>query len=561
MKKLFFTIASKNYPSGVGRKKSEYIIIQINENIQEGGKKMKREKYTTRDIKKIVRSMLFVILSGMILFGQSACGRETREETTTEEVTRRTRAAATTKAAETTVAATTIPSSPEFDDREIFESNFFSVAYTDKWIYEEDNSKAENTFAYAYFNIPDEQDSEKKLYRLEVRTAQIDVRDYRDHLHYYEFDLQDVADGKIETVEIAGLPFIPNKHHTAFIYRDVPSGITCKIYLKGVDIEGSEEVFAEIYEGLSFNLPDAGNQDFPWPWEGVPYESRMTETMVGSFTIVPEWIKISEPIVSWTNIDNQVVVQDDMVYVSCPDKKSITSYKLENAVMTQEDRITVEKEYELMTTDDTNKLYLSTGTGKIDVFEDMKKVMETNISHDVVMHKSGDWGITHWINTDPMKVSFKDGVMQEEAWVLANFGTDDHQGYFGNISSIGISDNHIMISGYAKDKTGDAIMVYDFDGNEVMLLTDANEKHPGYTVGIVETANGFMSAGFAGNLHFWTKEGTYIGKINASDLLGSQSVSPTNIQLLDDGSVMLAFIDTRADQSADELLIARLTGF
>lgn len=62
-------------------------------------------------------------------------------------------------------------------------------------------------------------------------------------------------------------------------------------------------------------------------------------------------------------------------------------------------------------------------------------------------------------------------------------------------------------------------------------------------------------------LYFWSKDGNFIGVIQVKDLLGTDYPWLEDMQLMEDGSVLLALTQEREDESADELMLFRLTGF
>ena len=74
--------------------------------------------------------------------------------------------------------------------------------------------------------------------------------------------------------------------------------------------------------------------------------------------------------------------------------------------------------------------------------------------------------------------------------------------------------------------------------------------------------NGYVAAdGNMRDFYFWTKEGTVIGAISVTDLFGTNYPWIEDMQLLDDGSILVALTEEREDRSCNELLFFRLTGF
>lgn len=62
-------------------------------------------------------------------------------------------------------------------------------------------------------------------------------------------------------------------------------------------------------------------------------------------------------------------------------------------------------------------------------------------------------------------------------------------------------------------------------------------------------------------IHFWNKEGIALGSIKASDIFGTDYPWIEDMQLLEDGSLLVMLTEERADKSSDELMLFRLTGF
>ena len=134
------------------------------------------------------------------------------------------------------------------------------------------------------------------------------------------------------------------------------------------------------------------------------------------------------------------------------------------------------------------------------------------------------------------------------------------------LQDVAVTDQHILVAGNLADESADTkIAVYDSEGNQRMLLGGSEISDPdclGWITGMVETANGFMAAdGNMRRLYFWSKDGNFIGVIQVKDLLGTDYPWLEDMQLMEDGSVLLALTQEREDESADELMLFRLTGF
>ena len=76
------------------------------------------------------------------------------------------------------------------------------------------------------------------------------------------------------------------------------------------------------------------------------------------------------------------------------------------------------------------------------------------------------------------------------------------------------------------------------------------------------TSNGFLA--LDGNMRevvLWTADGTWIGAVDDGDLFGTYYPWIAAADIADDGSILVVMSDTRADESADEVLVFKLSGF
>ena len=109
------------------------------------------------------------------------------------------------------------------------------------------------------------------------------------------------------------------------------------------------------------------------------------------------------------------------------------------------------------------------------------------------------------------------------------------------------------------------IVVYDYDGNQLLKLGGEDISSPdklGSITGMAETENGFVAAdGNMREIQFWAKDGTHVGAISTEDIFGVSYPWLEDMQLLDDGSLLIMLTQERDDGSANELMFFRLTGF
>lgn len=217
---------------------------------------------------------------------------------------------------------------------------------------------------------------------------------------------------------------------------------------------------------------------------------------------------------------------------------------------------------------DTNgKLYVSLSAKKGIVIKDEQTTAKHDISGNLTMHPSGAWGLAYSYSNDTEKITFQDGNILKEPWILTSMDDDEvRTGIFKQVSLIEIGNEHIMVYGcLVGDDAPYKIAVYDQDGNQQLLLgRDPSDDFAsfGYITGVAETANGYIATdGNARILYFWSKDGTLLGKIQCSDIFGTRYPWLEDIKVADDGSAMLLMTQKREDESASELMVFRLTGF
>lgn len=157
--------------------------------------------------------------------------------------------------------------------------------------------------------------------------------------------------------------------------------------------------------------------------------------------------------------------------------------------------------------------------------------------------------------------------MLTEPWILTSMNDDEARtGIFKFVSLVEISNDHIMVYGrLAGDDTPSKIAVYDLESNQQLLLGGDQHEDPAYfgsLTGIAETANGYIAAdGNMREFYFWSKDGTLLAEVDCYDMFGTRYPWIEDMKVAEDGSVMVLMTQDRADDSASELMVFRLTGF
>lgn len=451
------------------------------------------------------------------------------------------------------------PSDP-FADRETVDVGMFQAAYPEGWNYNEDSITVDTTgWCNVYFFDAEEKDSaENKVY---ITGNEEEVSKYRQSLAAFGMDLQECAAGNVETQSIGGAEFIVIPERGRLFYRHEPTGITYAIEVEG-DLE-SESV-KSLLEGIQPNLDDGDNKDAPWPWDGEPFQPVLAEQLVGSYTVVPEYVPFEEP--NWTMdiMNHKFCLIGDQLYHLQEKKLDTYAYAAEGVKYVSTMDLDTKCEY--ISTDGQGTLLISPGIGKVFGVKDGQKVLETTVTGDLAMHPSGQWGISFWVSSDTLRATSQSGTMTAEPWILTGLNKPkSRQGPFSMVKDVEVTDNHIMVSGNKADDNKTIIVVYDLNGNPLMTFGDVesgSDDSLGSITGMAETANGFVAIdGNSRRVRFWSKDGTHLGSVRANDMFGTDYPWLEDMQLLDDGSLLIMATDRRADQSADEIMLFRLTGF
>ena len=335
-----------------------------------------------------------------------------------------------------------------------------------------------------------------------------------------------------------------------------------QVGVRGQEIDDSDK---ELLEGIVLKLEDEGNKDAPWPWEGEPVEPVLAEQMVGSYTIVPEYIPFKEAQGVMQIMDHQFVKQGNQVFHLLENK--LDTYEYSESGLEFVSSMELDDDFEYLSGDSSGMLYLSPGIGDVIGVKDGKKALQTTVDGDLNMHPSGEWGISFWVNSDTQKIANQGGNLTAEPWILTGLNKDEERkGLFSMIDDVQITNSHIMVAGsMAVEDEGTKIVVYDYDGNQLLKLGGEDISSPdklGSITGMAETENGFVAAdGNMREIQFWAKDGTHVGAISTEDIFGVSYPWLEDMQLLDDGSLLIMLTQERDDGSANELMFFRLTGF
>ena len=506
------------------------------------------------------KKMWFVLCIMTSVLLTTACGEKKEPGEEKKETAVQTE---TTMQTETAVQTET-ESDQDFQGRESLKLGLFTVYYPEEWKYDKERMQEDDDYSYVrFFDGETADDSGNSIY---IEATKEDAYKYRKGLIAFGVDLKEYAEGKAETVSIGNAEYAVMPENDSgrctYMYRHEQSGTSYDIRVEG---EAASDSVKELLEGIVMELKDEGNEDAPWPWEGEPVEPVLTEQMVGFYTIVPEYIPFKEAQGVMQIMDHQFVKHDDQVYHLLENK--LDTYKYSESGLEFVSSMELERDCEYLSGDNSGMLYLSPGIQDVIGVKDGKKVLQTTIDGDLNMHPSGEWGISFWVNSDTQKIANQGGNLTAEQWILTGLNKDDERkGPFSMIDDVQITNDHIMVAGsMAAEDGGTKIIVYDYEGNQLLELGGADIGSPdrlGSITGMAETENGFVAAdGNMRKIQFWAKDGTHVGAISTDDIFGVSYPWLEDMQLLDDGSLLILLTQQREDGSANELMFFRLTGF
>ena len=322
-------------------------------------------------------------------------------------------------------------------------------------------------------------------------------------------------------------------------------------------------------EPTSVSKPEPENA-FEEPVVMVEEEGRLIgidgSSMAASFNIKAEWIPFEYSfLLDGRGID--VTAYGNKVYVL--HAGVLSEYAIVDGVLLYLDEFLPEQahdsfQYSTMCIDNDGVNHLAAlGLPFIGIKDGAPVFVSDKISKGVV-NPSGTIGADCWLDPEDVELfSFDMGIVSNrEPWEIEA----------GSVTMIAMSDNHIFACGTTvkDEETGDggetAIFVHDMKGDFQMMLGGTEFGSPdnlASTTAVIETKNGFMATDRTWRgIYLWKLDGTFIGKLDLKPLLGDFYARPHVLELMEDGSIIIALHCERDDNNdTPELMIYRLTGF
>lgn len=480
----------------------------------------------------------FLLLAALLLFSLTGCGKDSPESSQTPEETEQTAPPA------ETVAGTTINAA------------LWDLTYdeTDGWIYEEDDFYDDETSSKIILSIPMEGEDES-IVNAEIRVSIETPYSFRDYLTSYGFDEYEYAVNQAyDLTEVGGIDCLKQEGNywgspcLRYFNRVEGAGATVFMEITG---EYEDTRVEKLLSGLKIHLEDTGNEDGPWYWEGEPFSAQPRSVMVGTHTLDSQWLPVTDCIITKETFNHAVAVTGNQAYFLVDGQLKHYDYD-GNSLKFAED-IVLDAEYEDISADTTGTLWLANFMKPLISWKDGTQTASYEGPDHVTMHPSGAWGISWFSSAECEKITLSGGTLKTEPLVFKEVDLIQH---------LLIDENHIYVCGSAVDESGHKVFVYDSNGALQMTLADSDGGGLGSITFITETANGYLA--LDGNMRevvIWTKDGTYIGEADDGELFGTNYPWFCGGAKLTDGSILVLMTEDRADESAQELVAFKLSGF
>ncbi|MBP3634179.1 MAG: hypothetical protein J6J43_06370 [Oscillospiraceae bacterium] len=434
----------------------------------------------------------------------------------------------------------------------IHENTYFTVAYDEAagWSIAEDDVYTYETGGNVYVRILDEEGNTDIV--VTINADEDDPEDFRKALYVNGFDAKAYAEGSVETVDVGGqsMLYVDQDNGDRFYFgRNEQAGVYYTI-----DATNWEDPrVPALIEGITCTAEGTDNVEAPWPWEGEAFSAASAEQMVGTYTLKAEFLPMSEALTTFETFKHDVEVIGDKVYLLSD--YVLREYTCDGTALTFSREIPLDAEYEMVE---------SAGDDLV-----LSSFMKPTIGHDgdTVLYSydgpdkfsvapDGTWGIS-WFSSGETteKFTFSDGALVAEPMPFAEVKL---------ISKLCIDDSYIYVTGSPVEGSGHYVFVYDHSGSLKMQLTG----DPTATIGlgsvtyVTKTANGFIALdGNMRDIVLWTADGTWLGAVDADDLLGTDYPWLASADVMADGSILCVLSQDRADGSAMEAVAFKLSGF
>ena len=435
------------------------------------------------------------------------------------------------------------------------EMTLWDIYYPEGWTENEDDKGDSETSSYGRLEY---KQGDEVLLSVGITATVEDCGGYRDFLHASGIDAHAlVADKSVEQENIGGVPCVVSETTSwgepvlTYMGRDVGSGTTVKVSITG---EYSDPEVDKLIKNLAFHLEDTGNEDYPWPWEGEAFSTDSEHSkMIADTTITSVWVPFEEPLLAYDIFSGRIASVGESLYVLLDNV--LYEYTLGDK-LTLKSTMELDDDYEELSADQSGNLYLTGFMSPMLTIKDGAVIATNDDIDKAVIHSSGTWGVSWFYGSETEKVVFDGNKASKEAWPAISQD---------RLNTVCLSEDHIILAGADADTENEAIWILDTEGNQQMELGNqeyGGEQSLGSITNVQETENGFI--GLDGNMRdvfFWKSDGRLLGSAEDSELFGTDYPWISTAARLSDGTVLVGLTEDRADKSATEFIVYRISGF
>ena len=493
--------------------------------------------------------IMALLLAMVMMISLVGCGGEKEPSETTTQPTETTKG----NESATTESPATQPSETESDENlSVHENTFFTVKYKEEggWTITEDDFYMTESGGNADLQILNAEGYAEIL--VDISAYEEDHESFRETMHNYGIDEKAYVAGTLETVTVGGQPMLyvdKDNGKRYFFGRNEAAGVTYNI---GAENWEDPRVPALI-ENITCTASGTDNVDPPWYWEGEPFSGSTVSQTVGTYTLTARFLPMDEPLITYETFNHDIAVVGDKVYLLSD--YALYQYAYDGASLTFVKEIPLDTEYEFLEKGADGNIILS-------------NFMEPVIGHNgetvqfsyegpdhFAVAPGGTWGISWFYSGEDCQLySFHDGVLTGSPFPFPEVDS---------ISSVTIDTNYILVSGSSAEDNEQYIFAYDYAGELILQLGgEPDGIGLGSITYAISTDNGFLA--LDGNMRevvLWAADGTWVGALDDGDLFGTGYPWIAAADIADDGSILIVMSDTRADESADEVVVFKLSGF
>ena len=393
-----------------------------------------------------------------------------------------------------------------------------------------------------------------------VKISSESCNSYRSYLRDYGYDAYELIVNHAYTAkDIAGFSCYSRertKPAIDYIGRNETKGLTMYVTVEG---DYNNSLVSALMGGITVKIEDKGKTDYPWPWEGERFPAGSYKAQAGAYELNATMLPFTDPMVIINGASGRIAIAGNYIYVLSDDKLYRCAEHEGRLIIL--DTYTFKYSYSEIQSCSDGCAYLSASSRsapiiKLDADGNMTEIPLNTAT--VSMHPSAQWGIGWFTGTKVTPFTVDNGT--------AALGTETVVSeILKNVSRVNITTDYVILSGTTAENNNHALLVCDKGLTPVMKLGDVKMREDGFVAYVytaIQTDAGFVA--FDGNMKtivFWDKEGNPIATLGCKELFGASYAWMTGCTIDMDGSLLVCMEQTRSDNSANELLVYRVSGF